>query len=100
MNMWRGCTSVAERWNGYPCFGTTVFAAPILGPFKLPLSPSLDDDIRAFSKASKQDQEELARFEWIRLNLRWYESHGMIYESGYYEERRICEDVIAVVKDG
>lgn len=92
MNMWWGVRELGRRWNGQPCFGSTLFATPILSHDKLPLSPSLDDDLRAYSKATKEDKNSNPRFKWIRLNMSWYERHGQIYPSGYYEERVACED--------
>ena len=41
MNMWYGAKELASRWNGFPCFGRTIFdqtplsflSAPIVAPF-------------------------------------------------------------------
>ncbi|KAJ7394326.1 hypothetical protein OS493_000130 [Desmophyllum pertusum] len=61
MNMWWGVRELGRRWNGQPCFGSTLFATPILSHDKLPLSPSLDDDLRAYSKATKEDKNSNPR---------------------------------------
>ena len=98
MNMWWGVRELGRRWNGQPCFGSTIFATPILSHDKLPLLSCLDDDLRAYSKANKGDKKSNPRFKWIRLNISWYERHGQVYPSGYYEERVTCEDPNCCVK--
>lgn len=43
-------------------------------------------------KRAKVEKETSQRFHWIRLNLKWYDNHGQMSPSGYYEERRACGD--------
>ena len=38
MNMWYGAKELASRWNGFPCFGQTIFAKTPLSFYQLPLS--------------------------------------------------------------
>ena len=83
---------LANRWNGFPCFGQTIFAKMPLSFYQLPLSHLLEADIQAYSKASKKETEKEERFDWIHLNLEWYGTHGYISPSGYYEERRACNN--------
>ena len=92
MNMWYGAKELANRWNGFPCFGQTIFAKTPLSFYQQPLSHLLEADIQAYSKASKSEKETSERFDWIRQNLKWYSNHGKISPSGYYEERRTCDD--------
>lgn len=92
MNMWYGANELANRWNGFPCFGQTIFAKTPLSFYQLPLSHLLEADIQAYSKASKKEKDKEERFDWIRLNLEWYDTHGYISPSGYYEERRACNN--------
>lgn len=76
MNMWYGANELANRWNGFPCFGQTIFAKTPLSFYQLPLSHLLEADIQAYSKASKKEKDKEKRFDWIRLNLEWYDTHG------------------------
>lgn len=92
MNMWYGAKELASRWNGFPCFGKTIFAKTPLSFYQLPLSHLLEADIQAYCKASREDKETSERFDWIRQNLKWYDQHAQISTSGYYEERRACGD--------
>lgn len=92
MNMWYGAKELANRWNGLPCFGQTIFANTPLSFYQLPLSHLLEADIQAYSKANKNEKQNSERFDWIRLNLEWYGNHGHISPSGYYEERRACNN--------
>jgi len=89
MNMWHGAKELASRWDGFPCFGQTIFARTPLSFYQLPLSHLLEADIQAYCKASKKDKEASERFDWIRQNLEWYDKHAQISPSGYYEERRM-----------
>jgi hypothetical protein len=90
--MWYGAKELAERWNGFPCFGQTIFAKTPLTFYQQPLSHLLEADVQAYCKASKVEKETSQRFHWIRLNLKWYDDHGQMSPSGYYEERRACGD--------
>ena len=92
MNMWYGAKELASRWNGFPCFGRTIFAQTPLSFYQLPLSHLLEADIHAYIKAGKKDKDSLERFDWIRQNLKWYNAHATISPSGYYDERRACCD--------
>ena len=92
MNMWYGAKELANRWNGFPCFGQNIFAKTPLSFYQLPLSHLLEADIQAYSKANKKEKNKEERFDWIRLNLEWYDNHGYISPSGYYEERRACNN--------
>lgn len=89
MNMWYGAKELASRWNGFPCFGQTIFAQTFLNFYQQPLSHLLEADIHAYIKAGKKDKYSLERFDCIRQNLKWY---ATISPSGYYEERRACSD--------
>ena len=90
--MWYGEKELAERWNEFPCFRQTFFAKTPLSFYQQPLSHLLEADIQAYCKANKQEKERSERFHWIRLNLKWYDDHGKISPSGYYEERRACDN--------
>lgn len=89
MNMWYGAKELASRWNGFPCFGQTIFSQTPLSFYQQPLSHLLEADIHAYIKAGKKDKYSVERFDWIRQNLKWY---ATISPSGYYEERRACSD--------
>lgn len=90
MNMWYGAKELAKRWNGFPCFGQTIFAETPLAFYQLPISHHLEADIQAYGKATKAEKEESERFDWIRQNIQWYDIHGEVSPSGYYKERRAC----------
>ena len=92
MNMWYGAKELASRWNGFPCFGQSIFAKTPLSFYQLPLSHLLEADIQAYCKANKKEKEDSDRYDWIRKNLQWYDDHALISPSGYYEERRACGD--------
>ena len=51
MNMWYGAKELASRWNGFPCFGQTIFAQTPLSFYHQPLSHLLEADIHAYIKA-------------------------------------------------
>lgn len=89
MSMWYGAKELANRWNGFPCFGQTIWAKRFYQP---PLSHLLEADIQAYSKESKKEKDKEETFDWIHLNLEWYGTHGYISPSGYYEERRACNN--------
>ena len=71
MNMWYGAKELASRWNGFPCFGQTIFAQTPLSFYQQPLSQLLEADIHAYIKAGKKNKYSLERFDWIRQNLKW-----------------------------
>ena len=52
----------------------------------------------AYSKATKEDRNNNPRFKWICLNISWYERHGEVFPSGYYEQRVTCDDPNCCVK--
>lgn len=91
MNVWYGAKELVNRWNGFPSFGQTInfFAKTPLSFYQLPLSHLLEADIQAYSKANKKEKNKEERF---CLNLEWYDNHGYISPSGYYEERRACNN--------
>lgn len=90
MNMWYGAKELANRWNGFPCFGQTIFAKTPLPFYQLPISHHLEADIQAYYKASKAEKGDSERFDWIQQNIQWYIIHGQLSPSGYYEERLAC----------
>ena len=52
----------------------------------------MEADIQAYSKARQKDNESLERFDWIPLNIKWYNGHAKISPGSYYEERKTCGD--------
>ena len=76
MNMWYGVKQLAERWNGFPCFGQSLFAKTpwFLSATTDYLSYLLEANIQAYRTASRQEIETSKRIDWIGLYHKWYAS--------------------------